>query len=46
MTVNQNQLLDLLVNDQRARTIYRPAAQSQLWRELRRTEDIVFKHPS
>jgi hypothetical protein len=45
-TVNQNQLLDLLVDDQRAKTIHSPAAQSQLWRELRRTEDRVFKRPS
>jgi hypothetical protein len=45
-TVNQNQLLDLLVDDQTARTIQSPAAQSQLWRELRRSENIVFKRPS
>jgi len=45
MTVNQNQLLDLLVDDQRARTTSRPAAQSQLWRELRGAENRVFKRP-
>jgi hypothetical protein len=45
-TVNQNQLLDLLVDDRRATTVHGHTAQSQLRRELRRTENRVFKRPS